>query len=222
MYQKNYAVTITGATDLLLHKDNIDFGAKVKSWSKDPANKSISTAGDDRTPAWTWLGCLYIANDRLVIDSDNIMSMLRDGGKKCPAPSGKGTMMRQTQSGILCNEIGWPLMVNGKEILSTELMGLMKEPEFEVHERAAEAHGFRLFVKRAKIGTSKHVRVRPRFSNWSASGTLTVLDKTLTTETLQNVLTFAGAFSGVGDWRPSSPKSPGQFGTFTATVKEIK
>jgi len=222
MYQKNYHITITGATDLLLHKDNIDFGAKVRSWAKDPANKKTSTAGDDRTPAWTWLGCLYIANGLLVIDSDNIMSMLRDGGKKCPAPTGKGTMMRQTQSGILCNEIGWPLLVNGKEIASQPLMDLMKEEEFEIHEQAARDAGFTLFVKRAKIGTSKHVRVRPRFSNWSASGTLTVLDKTLTTETLQNILTFAGAFSGVGDWRPSSPKSPGQFGTFTATVKELK
>jgi hypothetical protein len=75
-------------------------------------------------------------------------------------------------------------------------------------------------VKRARVGTSKHVRVRPRFSNWSASGTLTVVDPSITQEMLQHILTFAGCFCGVGDWRPSSP-TPGQFGRFTATITKL-
>jgi hypothetical protein len=221
MYQKNYQVTLTGATDLLLHKDNIDFGAKVKAWQKDPGNKKMSVAGDDRTPAWTWLSCLYIAGGKLVMDSDNIMSMLRDGGKKCSAPTGRGSMKAQTQSGIICNEIGWPLVVKGHEIESAKLMKLMDEPEFEAHELAAVENDFTLFVKRARVGTSKHVRVRPRFEGWSCTGTLTVVDPTITKEMLETILRFAGAFCGLGDWRPSSP-TPGPFGRFTAEVKEVK
>lgn len=220
MYQKNYAVTITGATDLILHRDNIDFGAKVKAWSKDPGNKKNSVPGDDRSPAWSWLSCLYTSGGLAVIDSDNIMSMLRDGGKKCPAPTGRGSMKSQTQSGIICNEIGWPLLVNGRKIDSNAIMELTKEEDFEKHEATARAAGFSLFVKRARVGTSKHVRVRPRFENWSASGTLTVVDSTINTLMLQTILTFSGSFCGIGDWRPSSP-TPGQFGRFTAEVSEM-
>jgi hypothetical protein len=79
-----------------------------------------------------------------------------------------------------------------------------------------------LFVKRARIGNAKHVRVRPRFDSWSVSGTLTVLDDSITTDVLERILTHAGAYAGVGDWRPSSPKSPGPFGRFTSTVKEVR
>jgi hypothetical protein len=221
MYQKNYAVTLTGATDLLMHRDNIDFGAKTRAWQKDPANKKMSVAGDDRSPAWSWLSCLYTAGGQVVIDSDNIMSMLRDGGKKCSAPTGRGSMKAQTQSGIICNEIGWPItLADGRNIDSNKLLAMVKESEFEEHEKAAQEAGFVLFVKRARVGTSKHVRVRPRFSNWSASGTLTVVDPSITQEMLQHILTFAGCFCGVGDWRPSSP-TPGQFGRFTATITKL-
>jgi len=221
MYQKNYQVTLTGATDLIMHRDNITFGEKVRTWIKDPANKKISNAGDDRTPAWSWLSCLYISAGKVVIDADNIMSMLRDGGKKCSAPSGKGSMKCQTQSGIICNEIGWPLLVSGKGIDANALLKMDKELDFEVHEEAARKAGFVLFVKRARVGTSKHVRVRPRFEKWSATGTLTVVDPTINLQMLSTILTFAGNFCGIGDWRPSSP-TPGQFGRFTAEIKEIK
>lgn len=220
MYQKNYQVTLTGATDIIMHRDNITFGEKVRAWQKDPANKKISVAGDDRSPAWSWLSCLYIANGRVVIDADNIMSMLRDGGKKTPAPTGKGSMKAQTQSGIICNEIGWPLLVGGNGIDADKLLALQAESDFEKHEEAARKAGFTLFVKRARVGTSKHVRVRPRFEKWSASGTLTVVDPQITEQMLQTILTFAGNFCGLGDWRPSSP-TPGQFGRFTADVKEV-
>lgn len=225
MYQKTYAVKLTGVNDILLHKDNIQWGERVKIWSKEPANKAVSVAGDDRSPAWTWLGCCYdeIGKDYMVIDADCIMSMLRDGGKKCPAPNGKGSMKAQTQSGIIMLEIAWPLLTNGKEINLKSLMnGLHNELDFSKHEESAKAEGFELFVKRAKIGANKHVRVRPRIRNWSASGRLIVVDPQITTTMLQNILTFGGRFCGLGDWRPGSPKSPGQFGTFTAEVEEIK
>jgi len=220
--QKNYRVTLHAVNDLLMHKDNIKWGERVKKWAKDPANKKISVAGDDRTPAWSWMGCCYTdKNDVITIDADNIMSMLRDGGKKCSAPTGKGSMKSQTQSGIICVEMGWPVMVDGKTVnFKGMLDNLANELDFDIHEQAAKDNGFELFVKRAKIGKNKHVRVRPKFSKWSASGTLMVTDSQITTEMLHNILTFAGAYCGIGDWRPGSP-TPGQFGTFTCDILEI-
>jgi hypothetical protein len=220
MIGRNYKVRLTGQTPLLLHKDNIQWGERVKAFCKNPANKSKSVAGDDRSPAWTWLGYCYNGSGLVVIDSDNLMAMLRDAGKKCPAATGKGTLKAQTQSGIIVNEIGWPIQVDGGRTVDYDaLMNLKDEEDFEKHEAAVQKAGFELFVKRAKIGSSKHVRVRPRFELWSAEGTILVVDDTLTTKVLENLFIVAGRFVGVGDWRPGSMAS-GRFGQFTAEISE--
>ena len=222
MNHRTYSVTLTGESPLLLHRDNLAWAEAVKRWSSDPANKANSVAGDDRTPPYRWIGCLYVNNGLLTIDSDNLMTVLREGGAKCPTGKGNKTFKRETQSGIVVNEIGWPIVVNGSAIKFAAIEPLTSEKDFAVHETTVQSLGFSLFVKRASINGSKHVRVRPRFDSWSVSGTLTVLDENITTDVIQNILTHAGRFAGVGDWRPSSPKSPGPFGRFTAAIKEIK
>lgn len=221
MKARKYKVTLTGESPLLMHKDNITHGEAVRRWCKNPANKSASVAGDDRTPAWTWLGYCYHDGGRLVIDSDNLMTMLRDGGKKCPAATGKGSMKAATQAGIIIDEIGWPLTVEGREIAWKAIEPLMEVDDFTKHEETAKALGFELFVKRAKVGTSKHVRVRPRFDRWACSGTLTVLDSQINTAMLKTILEHAGFYCGLCDWRPGSPVAPGQFGRFSAKVEEL-
>jgi hypothetical protein len=221
MDYKKYEVTLTGATPLLMHRDNILSGERVKAWSKDPANKKLSAAGDDRTPAWTWIGYCYFDSNVVVMDADNLMAMLRDAGKKCPAARGKGSLKAATQSGIIVDQIGWPIEVKGgATIPMASITALQDENDFAKHESLAKSLGFELFVKRAKIGQAKHVRVRPKFDTWSCSGTITVLDESLTTAILQTLFDQAGRYVGIGDWRPGSPAS-GRFGMFTATIKEI-
>lgn len=222
MYSESYNVTLNGVTPLLLHRDNITFSEQVRSWNKNPANKKISTAGDDRTPAWTWIGYTYEADGMMSIDSDNLMSMLKDGGKKCPAAKGKGSLKAATQSGILVNEIGWPIVGPKGVVKMDKVLSLASNEvtDFEKHVALADSLGFQLFVKRAKIGQSKHVRVRPRFEQWSASGTITVLDETLDKKTLENLLTMAGRYCGICDWRPGSISS-GRFGCFTVDIKGL-
>lgn len=222
MKAKKYEVELIGETPLLMHRDNIKGGELVRAWAKDPSNKKNSVAGDDRTPAWTWTTYCYHDGKRLVIDADNLMSVLRDGGKKCPAATGKGSLKAATQSGICVNEIGWPLLVDGAEIPWKPIEALMNEADFEKHEEVAQALGFELFVKRARVGTSKHVRVRPRFDKWTTKGTILVLDDQLKTGVIDNLLKHAGFYCGLCDWRPGSPSAPGQFGRFTAKIKEVE
>jgi len=219
---RKYKVVLCGESPLLMHRDNIKGCEMVRSWIKNPANKKISVAGDDRSPAFTWVTYCYHDGKRLVIDADNLMTMLRDGGKKCPAPTGRGSLKSQTQSGITVNEIGWPLLVSGAEIPWAPIEALLEESDFEVHEQVAKNLGFELFAKRARIGTSKNVRVRPRFDEWSASGTITVFDEILKTDVLQNILTHAGFYCGLMDWRPGSPSAPGQYVRFSASLEELK
>lgn len=221
MRERTYRITLKGETSLLLHNDNIEWADFMKRWQNDPANAKKSVKGDDRSPGFTWIGNLYHEGGKLVIPADNLMSLLREGGKRCPTGKGKATFKRQTQSGIIVNESAWAILVDGAEIPWEPFENLIGEEAFELHEEAARAHGFELFVKRAKIGQNKHVRVRPRFQRWACIGTLTVFDEEITTDTLANIMTFAGAYSGLGDWRPSSPSAPGPFGKFTAAIKEI-
>ena len=78
--------------------------------------------------------------------------------------------------------------------------------------------GFRLFVKRAKIGTSKHVRVRPRFDSWQIQGTINVLSPDISWEVLNTLFELAGRV-GICDWRPGC-KTPGPYGMFAAKLKK--
>ncbi|MBQ4432854.1 MAG: hypothetical protein II894_01710, partial [Bacteroidales bacterium] len=61
----------------------------------------------------------------------------------------------------------------------------------------------------------------PMFENWTCSGTIIVLDDVLTTDVLQTIWNQAGFYAGLCDWRPGS-NTPGQFGRFSATLKEVK
>jgi hypothetical protein len=223
MKARRYKIKLIGETPLLMHQDNLSWAEIMKKWALDPANKKGSIAGDDRSPAWRWFGNLYIENNTIVMPADNLMTMLREGGKRCPTGKGQMTFKAQTQSGIVVDQGYWPLVVGdkGDPISVAALRGMLEEEDFSKHEEAVKALGFELFVKRAKISQAKHVRVRPRFDNWSCEGSITVLDDQITTDVIRNIVTFAGVYAGLGDWRPSSPKSPGPYGKFNAEVKEF-
>ena len=222
MKARRYNVELRGLSPLLLHHDNLDWAEVMKKWASDPANKKGSVAGDDRSPAHRWIGNLYTEAGQIVMPADNLMTMFREGGSKCPTGKGQATFKRQTQSGILVDQSAWPIMVNGNAVPYAPLKALIEEPDFEVHKATAAGLGFELFVKRAKIGQAKHVRVRPRFDNWTVSGTVTVMDDMITVDVFRNILSFAGMYAGLGDWRASAPKSPGPFGRFEASCSELK
>lgn len=219
---KRYSVTLKGITPLLLHRDNIEFADEMAAWRNDPHNKKLSKAGDDRTPAFTWLGCLYEDGGTIAMPADNLMRCFMEGGASVPVPGGKNgkTFKAQTQSGMMTAEAAWPIQVRGKEIVSDELYALRKEMDFEKHKAAAEKCGFSLFVKRAKIGASKHIRVRPKFHEWTLRGNVDVWDEQITTDALVSIMQYAGDYKGLGDWRPSG-RTPGPHGRFRADVREV-
>lgn len=220
---RSYMVTLTGITPLLLHRDNIEFSDDLKRWREDPKNKKLSIPGDDRSPAFTWLGCLYEHDGKVVIPSDNLMRCFMEGGTSVPVPGGKSgkTFKAQTQSGMMTSEPAWAIEIDGRPIASDPLLITLRgEYDFYVHRQVAIDSGFSLFVKRAKIGTSKHIRVRPKFSRWAVSGQVDVWDDQITTDALKSILGFAGDYKGLGDWRPSG-KTPGPHGRFRAEVEKI-
>jgi hypothetical protein len=216
-------IELTGTMPLLMHADNIDWADKMEDWKKDPANKATSKAGDDRTPPWRWMGCLNYDDPKtgvVTIPSEYIMRSIMGGAAEVPTGKGKKTFKAQSQSGLLCTDFFWPLKVSGKTISMKEINTVMSLKTFKDNCAKAESLGFTLFTKRAKIGASKHIRVRPRFDNWSASGEVVITDEQITIPILQTILKYAGQFKGLGDWRPGAP-TPGPFGMFTAIVTEV-
>lgn len=218
-----YEVSLTGSSPLLLHNDDIEWADRMDAWRANKDNKKHSKAGDDRTPAFRWIGNLYRDDKQVIMPTENIMAALLEGGAMVPVPGGKNgkTFKSQSQSGIMPQEIGWPITINGKNVPLAPIDKLLNEPKFDAHQDAVQDMGFTLYLKRARIGSSKHVRVRPRFDTWTAAGTLAVADDQITDEVLSDILEMAGKYKGVGDWRPSAPKKPGVYGRFEATVARI-
>lgn len=219
MTARVYKVIITGKTPLLMHHDNIDWADKMEAWKNNPGNKKTGIAGDDRTPAWRWIGCLYHDGMHLAIPAENLARAMMEGGAMVPVPGGRSgkTFKAQSQSGMLIVEESWPLYIDEKTIPVAALQKLTESEDFALHRETCSALGFALMTKRARIGQAKHVRVRPRFDRWQLSGSIAVVDTQITKEVLQDILTYAGEYKGLGDWRPGS-RTPGAYGMFEAKV----
>ena len=120
---ERYQIILEGETPLLMHHDNIQFSERVRAWQQE--NRSLSVAGDDRTPAWSWIGSLYDDGEYVGMNADNVMTMLREGGAKVPTGAKNETYKRQTQSGIVLEEISPPLLVNGKRLEMAPISALL-------------------------------------------------------------------------------------------------
>lgn len=218
---QDYKVTIKGVTPLLLCADNIEWADEMKEWRKDPDNKKESVAGDDRTPAWTWIGCLHHDGEHIAIPQDMVMASLMGGGAMIPVGKGRKTFKSQTQSGLRVLEPYWKLKIKGQCVSIQDVLALKGNKKFEEHKTFATNNGFQLFVKRAAVNNAKHVRVRPRFDTWEVEGTIRVLDDQITDKILEQIFHYTGQFKGWGDWRPGS-KTPGPHGMFEVSIKALK
>lgn len=226
--QQRFAVTLTGVEPLILHNDSVVWSDDMEAWKNDPANKKKSRPGDDRTPAHRWIGYCYNNGQHVVVPRDNVAKCLMLASKQVLMPGGRGGKTFKTESMALMRlesdsmvlEVPNPTTGEWEPIEWRMLEALAEVEKFENHERAAEALGFRLFVRRCRVGTSKHVRVRPMFHTWRLRGVIRVMDEALA-DALPSILQIAGERVGLGDWRPSSP-TPGQYGLFEAEIEPAR
>lgn len=216
---KTYDFELSGITPLLMHADDVERADDLDAWRKNPANKNISKPGDDRSPAWTWQTYCYSDGKVLCVPTENLLTCLRAAGAEI-AMKGQKTFKAATQTGLLVEQEYLPLLVNGDQVLVADIDAIASE-KFGDHKHAVDKLGFRLFVKRAKVGTNKHVRVRPRFDSWKLRGRIIAMTPEFTPEVMQTLFRVAGLTKGLGDWRAASPKSPGPFGRFETVLKEV-
>jgi hypothetical protein len=218
--QAIFDFVLTGTMPLLMHGDDIEASDELTAWRKHADNKSVRVAGDDRSPPWTWQTYLYTDGERVAMPQENVMTALRDAGKRITT-TGKATFKSLSQSGLLI-DTGYLEFLNRGEPIAMADVTAFRNAAFVEHKRRARDLGFDLSVKRARVGSSKHIRVRPRFDNWSIRGSIYVLDAAITDDILRQLFEIAGKYIGLCDWRPSAKESPGPHGTFTAALAPAK
>lgn len=221
MYEKKYKFRLNGTTPLILHWDNLEWADQMdaeRTAIKESKNGEFK-AGDDRCPAHTWKGYMYNDGTHVALPHDNFGACLLKAGARIVLDKQK-TFKELTQCGLLFDSMYMPILVGGKPIAWSHVEGI--GGAFSRQAIEAQALGFVLFVKRAKIGQAKHVRVRPRFNQWSIEGSLTVIKEEITQDILGRLFQIAGLYIGLCDWRPGSPKSPGPYGQFSAEITEAK
>jgi hypothetical protein len=214
---------ITGITPLLMHHDNIDGADVIKAWQQDPQNKGLQKKGDDRSPAWTWTHYLYVdAQNKICVPAANLASAMTKAGAMMPG-AGRSSLKKTSAAGLMFPNEHFPLLVKGKEVSAKPFFDLGAPGDFAKHQALAAKHGIQLWPKRAKVGTAKHVRVRPRFDDWAIRGRVVPL-----LPEFEDIRVVAELFNlmcsriGLCDWRPGSPYSPGFFGRANVKVTAAK
>lgn len=73
--------------------------------------------------------------------------------------------------------------------------------------------------RRSGRNSTPDVRHRPEFVDWNVELMIQYDEDQISPEQIVNLINSAGFTSGVGDWRPSSPKSCGVHGMYQVRVK---
>ncbi len=215
---KKFHYKLTGVTDLIMNRDDVDHADAVKEWTKTPEGKG-GAAGDDRSPAWKWTGCLYRSSDdaNIAMPTANIIKCLIKAGSRIILK--KTTTYKEAVASLVTLPGTYHrFLVGGKEVSVADILALKDRP-FEEQAAHAMELGFKLLVKRATVGSSKHIRVRPMFGDWSVEGEGRIMDESVIKNDILDKVFEGAGYLGLGDWRPSSPKSPGSYGMFTAKLK---
>jgi hypothetical protein len=208
---------LKGITPLLMHADYVEAATTLDEWRKSPSHKNSSVPGDDRSPGWTWQTYLYRNDENCVtMPADNVMVALRQAGAKMILKR-QTTFKAITQSGLLMTEEHLDFTNGGSAVALADFVS-NRDEKFADQKKRAEKAGFELFIKRANIGTKKHVRVRPIFRAWQVTGIIKILAPDISFDNLQMLFDLAGDV-GLCDWRPGC-KTPGRYGMFEATVSK--
>lgn len=214
---KTVSFRLTGVTPLLLHADNIDWADQLEAWRRDGQNKKRSKAGDDRSPAWTWIGYLWHDGNRVGIIAEALLRCMSAAGASYTMPGSRKSYKAAMMSAVRVPEFVSPIETPSGEVRMADVEPLKDEDSFETHRDRVRQLGFELDVRRVKIGQSKHIRVRPRFDRWHCDIDLLVDTDVIDIKTLTAILNHAGQYQGVGDFIPGA-KTPGLYGQFKAEL----
>lgn len=189
----NFRITLTGTAPLLMHNsrlaDPLDTFVKAK---KRVSNKRTKTDEDHEELArLEYLGGLYFDADvGPYLPAQNIERALLDAARL----SKRG---KQIERGMFIQTDTNPIAYRGPR----DTDGLWKDENFRL-------------MASVKQQTSRIMRCRPLFREWTADAEGILDPNFLDPADLEAIATTAGQVIGIGDWRP-------RYGRFTATIEQV-
>lgn len=190
----NFTITITGTSPMLMHNVQLSdpLNPAARELSRLTSKRKKTIEDHQEVARAEFLGALYIDPDvGPYIPGEWVMAALVSGARL----NRLGTTV--TRGVIITTEVN-PLAYANNSIRDPEQMWESK-----------------LFTHRAsvKVKTSRVIRTRPQFLDWSTQAEGLLDESQLDLNQLGQVAENAGLFCGMGNWRP-------RFGRFTTKVEE--
>lgn len=181
-------VTIRGTSELLLHRYAPDTVSNPKT-----RNTVVADYSDE------WVKGTYFtdSNDKgnVILPWQNIMASIFDGAKG--ERMGKIYLTRVVHTSLKVLTPENEILINGEPVTKE-----MIENKGWLHFSGAVVSGRRVDRTRTKLPTG-----------WECSFDFNYSEP-FKSQTARAMIENAGSRAGIGDWRPSSPKKPGPYGTF--------
>jgi len=191
-----YRVKIKGNQPLLLHKYTVATVSDV------PTRKTFGASYADE-----WVKGTYVNEDGIVVmPAANIKACIYDGSKG--QKKGKVALTRVVNSTLIISPFETPIkcLVDGR--LNEITIEDIKTNRW-IYVCGCVVQGRRVDRSRTQLPTG-----------WEIEFEVMTKNDDLNKADIQALLESAGRSAGLGDWRPSSPKKPGVFGTFDVVAFE--
>lgn len=183
MESKEYRVKIKGITPYMQHRmDDV----KLEEWEKKRGMimERPDVALEDVKRAE--YHCYRNGDGKCYIPSDQIRGALINAGSYVKAKvGGRSKSMKQIVAAMF--------MVSPEQIII---------PDYDVIDKRSAVN---------RNIKARVISIRPKWTNWEVEFTLLVMNSTITKETIQEIISHAGNYVGIGSFRPTNN---GMFGRF--------
>jgi len=179
---KEFKIEIEGVTPYMQHRmDDV----KLEEWEK---NRKLIIERDDIAKEDAIRAEFHSYNDKdgFFIPSEHIIGALINAGAMVKSKVGNGKKSMKN-------------IVAGMFSLKEDKLRLPKN--YSIDKRSAVN----------KVVKARIIVIRPKWEKWSAKFTLLVDNDTITKETVEQIVTNAGQYIGIGSFRPTNN---GRFGRF--------
>lgn len=178
-----YSVRITGLTPYMQHRMD---DQKLEAWEKNRKHiiERPDVAHEDAVRAE--YHCYRNQDGKCFIPAEQLRGAFINGGGYLKSKVGVKTKSMKSVIAAM-------FMVNPEEILM---------PDYDVIDKRSAVN---------RNVKARVITVRPKWTSWSAEFTLEIGEKTITKETITELITTTGNYVGIGSYRPTNNGSFGRF-----------
>ena len=180
---KKYSVTLKGITPYMQHRMD---DQKLEEWEKNRKGiierQDVSQSDSVRAE----YHCYRNLDSQCFIPSEHLRQSFINAGAFVKSKVGNARKSMK-------NVVAAMFMVSPEEITI---------PDYDLIDKRSAVN---------KNVKARIISIRPKWSNWKVTFTLLVDNDTITTNTIEEIINYAGSYVGIGSYRPTNN---GYFGRF--------